>query len=393
MADQNTPEITVKIDGATAILTDSGESQETRGGPGILSVSVDLRLDNPDMFSVVYDMMKLENPNLLDSFKPGSPVEIQLGLEKAGVLCKGEICYIEPSFDVEEGYRTTVSGYHKLHRLTRGQRSKTWGDGLKPQIVPTTPASDIINNSKAQEGGTSDSLSAGELGSSDLKLEYVPQLNMSDFEFLRALGANLEFKADPEEDAQVKFSKIDPSKEPVMNLARDRANATEGSKSLILHAAFRLSTVQQYAAVEVRSWDPVKKKNIVAKVTSSTYSFDGEKGYATTGTALYKSGSTGRKYVVCDQPVTSMAEAKVLAQSLFDQFSMDFLTGEAVVQGNPKLLPGETIEFTGFGKAYSGKYLITAATHMYTPEEGYRTTIAFARNTKGRGGGGGRSPG
>ncbi|MSP91581.1 MAG: phage late control D family protein [Myxococcales bacterium] len=381
--DKQSPEVTVKIKGNTAIATDSGEKLETRGGPGILSVTVDLRLDNPDMFSVEYDMMKLEKPNLLDAFEAGTEVEIQLGLAESGVLCKGEICYIEPSFDVEEGYRTTISGYHKLHRLTRGQRSKTWGEGLKPDVVPTTPASDVINDSKAHVGGKSDSLSMGEVGSTDLKLEYVPQLNMSDFEFLRALGANLEFKADPDQAAQVKFSKVDPSKGPVMSLARDRADATAGEDSLILHTQFRLSTVQQYAAVEVRGWDPVKKKNIVAKVTSSTYMFDGTKGWEVAGTALYKSGSTGRKYVVMDQPVSSQAEAKALAQSLFDQFSMDFLTGEAVVKGNPKLLPGETIEFTGFGKAYSGKYLITAATHTYRPDEGYRTTIAFSRNSKG----------
>jgi hypothetical protein len=78
------------------------------------------------------------------------------------------------------------------------------------------------------------------------------------------------------------------------------------------------------------------------------------------------------------------AEAQALAQSLFDQFSMDFLTGEVTMDGNPKAVPGKTIQFDGFGKAFSGKYLITAATHTYRTEEGYRTTIAFARNVKGK---------
>jgi phage protein D len=384
--DKHAPSIQVKIGGATSIATDGGGDQlETRGGPGIISATVDLRLDNPDMFTVEYDMMKLEKVQLLDSFKPGAEVEISMGLEDIQVLCTGEISYIEPVFDVETGYRTIISGYHKLHRLTRGQRSKTWGDGLAENQVPTNAVKDVINNSKAQEGGkTSDQLHAAKFASSDLKLKYIPQLNMSDFEFLRAIGANLEYKADPSGSKDVKFIKADAAGEPVMKLARDRAVAGDEDGSLILHAAFRLSTVQQYAAVEVRGWDPAKKKNIVQKVTSSTYNFDGTKGHSDTGTALYGSGSTGRKYVVVDQAVSSTEEAKSLAQSLFDQFSMDFLTGEVTIKGNPKCIPGKTIEFTDFGKSFSGKYLITAATHSYRPDEGYRTTIAFARNAKGK---------
>ena len=243
----------------------------------------------------------------------------------------------------------------------------------------------MIGQSQSQVGKQQDGLAASKVDASQVKLKYIPQLNMSDFEFLRAIGASLELKADPEGDTKVNFAKADPKGEPVMKIARDRAVAGDEEGSLILHAAFRLSTVQQYAAVEVRGWDPEKKKNIVQKVTSSTYDFgEGSKGHAETGTALYKSASAGRKYVVMDQAVSTTEEAKALAQALFDQFSMDFLTGEVTLKGNPKLLPGKTIEFTDFGKNFSGKYLITSATHTYRPEEGYRTTVAFARNAKGK---------
>ncbi|MFZ4579162.1 MAG: phage late control D family protein [Myxococcota bacterium] len=382
--DKNTPTINVKIAGNTKIATDSGDKLETRGGSGILSVTVDLRLDNPDMFSVEYDMMKLESLNLIDSFKPGDTVEISLGLTEESVLCEGEIAYIEPSFDVDAGYRTTISGYHKLHRLTRGQRSRVWGDGLAAETAPTTAVQQVLNESKASVGGASDSISAGEVTAAQVKLNYIPQLNMSDFEFLRAIGANLEYKADRKDGQAVKFTKPNPKSEAVAKLSRDRADPSAGEDSLILSANFRLSTVQQYAAVEVRGWDPIKKKAIVEKVTSSTYVFDESvKGHQDTGKGLYNSASAGRKYTVVDQPVESAAEAKQIAQALFDQFSMDFLTGEAVIKGDPKLIPGATVEFVGFGKAFSGKYLITSATHSYRPEEGYRTAIAYARNAKG----------
>jgi hypothetical protein len=383
--DKNVASLTVKLGGSTSIDTDGGDALETRAGDGIVSVSVDLRLDQPDMFSVEYDMMKLEKLNLIDAFKPGTEVEIGLGLDKQETLLHGEVVYIEPSFDVELGYHTTISGYHKIHRLTRGQRSKTWGDGLKAQVSPTTPIKDVINNSKANEGGkTSDKMTAGEVGSTDVKHHYVPQLNISDFAFLQGVGASLEMKAGDDGATKVTFRKPDPASAPVLKIARERSGqGGQGEAGSFLHLNFRLSTVQQYAAVEVRSWDFVTKKNIVAKVTSSTYNFDGTKGKEDTGKGLYGSGSTGRKYVVVDQPVSTKAEAQALAQALFDQFSMDFLTGEVTLDGNPKAVPGKTIEFEGFGKSFSGKYLITSATHTYRPEEGYRTTLAFSRNVKG----------
>ncbi len=383
--DANVASMTVKLGGSTSIPTDTGKSIETRAGEGIVSITVDLRLDQPDMFSVEYDMMELEKLNLIDSFKPGAEVEISLGLEKQSTLLYGEVAYIEPSFDVEHGYHTTISGYHKVHRLTRGQRSKTWGDGLQPSISPTTPVKDVINNSKASEGGkTGDKMTAGDVGSSSVKHHYVPQLNVSDFEFLQAIGASLEMKAGDSGATQITFRKPEASGAAVVKIARERSGqGGEGSAGSFLHLNFRLSTVQQYAAVEVRSWDFVTKKNIVAKVTSSTYAFDGTKGHADTGTALYNSGSIGRKYIVVDQPVNTKAEAQALAQALFDQFSMDFLTGEVTIEGDPKALPGKVIEFEGFGKAFSGKFLITSATHTYRPDEGYKTTIAFSRNAKG----------
>lgn len=379
--DAQVPSLTVKIDGSTSIATDQGENLETRGGEGIISITVDLRLDSPDMFTVEYDMLALAKLNLIDSFKPGAEVEISLGFEDQAVLCIGEVHYIEPSFDVDVGYRTTLSGYHKLHRLTRGQRSKTWGEGIEDSESSPNTVSQVLSDSKANVGGGEDKLSADEMGQAEVKHRYIPQLNASDFEFLTALGAELEYKADSDQADKVKFTQPDPSSEPVVTLQRERGDQGEGgNSSLILHAGFRMSTVQQYAKVEVRSWDPWKKKNIVGVAESSKYSFDGKTGKDATGEALYGSAGSGRKYVVVDQPVNTKEEADALAQAIFDQHSMDFVTGEVAIEGNPKVLPGTTVKFEGFGAVFSGVYLVTSATHTFRPEEGYRTAIGFARN-------------
>lgn len=383
MPDRYAPQLLIKIDGDTKLKADTGATFDLRLGEGVLAATVDLRLDNPDMFTIEFNMKKFEKFALLDAFKPGSEVSIAMGLTTdAAELCVGEIAYIEPSFDSELGYRTTISGYHKLHRLTRGQRSKTWGDGLQANQAPTTAVKQVIDGSKSQEGGTSDALSAGKLSSTSVKHEYIPQLNVSDFEFLRAIGSSIEFKADPTGKKEVQFIKPDAKATPVAKFSWDRPQQGDQTGGLVLSAQLRQSTVQQYAAVEVRSWDFKKKKNIVATVNSSTYAFSGEGGAKAAGKALYGSASSGRKYVVVDQPVNSQEEAESLAQALFDQFSMDFMTGELTVQGNPKLVPGKTVELVGFGKAFTGIYLVTSATHAYRASEGYRTTIAVSRNAK-----------
>ncbi len=384
MPDRHAPQLLIKIDGSYSLKTDTGETFDLRNGTAILGAHVDLRLDNPDMFTVEFNMKKFAKFALLDAFKPGAEVSISMGLTDAAVeLCVGEIAYIEPSFDADLGFRTTISGYHKLHRLTRGQRSKTWGDGLQATQTPTTAVKQVIDDSKSQQGGASDSLSTGKLSSTTVKHDYIPQLNVSDFEFLRAIGASLEFKADPTGNKDVQFIKPDAKATPVSKLSWERPQPGDKTGGLVLAVQLRLSTVQQYSAVEVRSWDFKTKKNIVGIVKSSTYAFTGEAGAEMAGKALYGSASSGRKYVVVDQPVNSKEEAQALAQALFDQFSMDLLTGELTVQGDPKLLPGKTVELVGFGKAYTGVYLITAATHTYRPSEGYRTTISVSRNVKG----------
>jgi hypothetical protein len=160
--DNHTPEVEVKLKGQTKIDTDSGESLDTRGGKGILSVHVDLRLDSPDMFSVEYDMMALEKLNLIDAFEVGTEVSIALGLEEKATIATGEIAYVEPSFDVDAGFRTTITGYHKSHRLTRGQSSKTWGDGVESNQQASTQVQDVVNKAAATAGGkTSDGFSIG----------------------------------------------------------------------------------------------------------------------------------------------------------------------------------------------------------------------------------------
>jgi len=383
--DERTPQINVKIKGSTEIQGDAG-SIDTRGGVQILSVMIDLRMDTPDMFVVEYDMMDLEKIALLDKVEEGAEVEIQMGFEQPTTVMMGEVSYIEPAFDSVTGNRISIVGYDKSHRLTRGQTSRTWppdgGKGNGANVTTSVIANKVINDAAANVGGKkSHGLTPGKVQASPTKYRYVAQYNVNDYQFLKQIGAEASQRqgTSAQTAGEVSFAKPTPAGNAVATLCRERLEGT--NPTLVENVRIRLSTAKQYASVEVRSWDPDKKEIIVGKAQKPTLSFGGSAGHEATGKAFYNSASSGRKYVVLDQPVTSKDEADAVAQSVFDQLAMDFLTGEATFNGVPEVRPGAMVELKGYGTRYSGKYLVTAATHTFRPDEGYKTTIAFARNS------------
>ena len=61
---------------------------------------------------------------------------------------------------------------------------------------------------------------------------------------------------------------------------------------------------------------------------------------------------------------------------------MEFVTGEAEIEGEPSLAPGDIIEFKEYGERYNGKYLVTSVQHIFIPEVlPYVCRIEFQRNS------------
>jgi phage protein D len=185
-----------------------------------------------------------------------------------------------------------------------------------------------------------------------------------------------------QDDKKISFYKVDTKQQAVFYLCREKFEQGKESQSrLIKEARFSLSTVRQYKRVEVRGWDPKKKKNIVGFAEESDYDFGGTPGWKATGKALYGSDADGKVFTVVDHPVESKEEADAIAKAIFNQLSLDFITGEVDIEGEPEVVPGNIIELCQFGERFSGKYLITGLTHIVSPSgEGYRTRINFVSN-------------
>ncbi|MBM4386099.1 MAG: hypothetical protein FJ088_00070 [Deltaproteobacteria bacterium] len=372
----------VKIDGKTVIQGDTGGSLQTKDGWYVEYVSVDKKIDCPDMFTLDFQMSSGAKIQLLDEIREGKPIEILVGYDTEKTIFKGEISYIEPNFRNKGKSTVTISGYDRSHRLTRGTVSRTWGDGVEKQDLYQNVVKDVITKS-SEFTGTSDGLSPEKVESMQAKFTYLPQMNVSDYMLLKTLGTSADKKTDAsteEDDKKVSFKKIDLSGRAVITLCREKP---EGDNAVLINECkFLLSTVKQYKRVEVRGWDPKTKKNIVGVAEESDYSFGGTEGWKATGKALYGKESAGKVFTVVDHPVESKEEADAIAKAIFNQLSLDFITGEANFKGNPEITAGDIVECKGFGERFGGKYLIASCTHVLAPQaKGYSVYVKLVRNS------------
>ncbi|MGB0588999.1 MAG: phage late control D family protein [Myxococcota bacterium] len=382
MSNPNDLTVDVKFDGKTKL-----GSFELKDGDHIHRIEVDDRLESPTAFSVTLkagdvSASSSKTFDVLDHIKLGLEVEIKLGYEKESTVCKGEVSRVEPEFH-QSGNLVRISGYDIVHRLTRGTNSRVWGDGHKAKIKVGDVAKDVIKDSKAREGGTGDSLS-GKTDPGDNKHTYIAQYEMSDYQFLRGLGVgtSLAFDAKASESSKkLEFKKIDLSGSPKVTICRENKDPVKAKLSQ--GADFTLSSVQQVAKVEVRGWDPVKKKAILGSSKSVSSSIDGKSGPKHAGKAHYGSASTGRVLTVVDCPVSSKAEADEIAGSIFDGLATEFCTADVVIEGTSEVCAGDVVELKQFGKFYDGKYLVNSALHtVYAGEvRPYTTRLGLVRNS------------
>lgn len=363
----------LKLDGQTAIQASSGQGggggAEAQGHWFLESVQVDRQHDCPDMFTVELDIRSGAEIQVLDDLKEGQEVEILMGpMGQEKPVFKGEIHYIEPHFRHRGKSTVSVGGYDKTHRLTRGTTSRTWGDGIQSQDLKASAMQDVIDKAGSSTGA-SDGLSADQVKKSKgPKAAYVPQLNVSDYQMLRAMQTDLDA-------TQVAGN-------PVVVLVRDAAHSQD---EVVVHEArFSLSTVSQVSKVEVRGWDPKAKKAIVGTATAPDHTFGGTPGHEATGKALYGNASTGKVLTIVDRPVDSKEEAESIAKAIFDKLAMDFVTGEVDFHGDPRIKPGDLVELKQFGTRFSGKYLVRRVTHLMMPRSlPFTTRIQIARSDIG----------
>ncbi|MCJ7738731.1 MAG: VgrG-related protein [Anaerolineae bacterium] len=336
----------------------------------LIEVVVDTNLYLPAMFSITLNDDFDDNLKLVyadsDTFKIGAEVKIEVETDeipeesspvKATVFV-GEITAIEPVFESSGVPLFRIRGYDRLHWLTRGRKTRTFGDanptgsGIADQQIINT----IVGETKGLTSAEVDTS-----GLSSLKYPYLLQYNQTDLEFLWSRARLLGYQVYVEEK-KLYFQKADAHR------------GSDSDKPAKLYWPLNLSSFEPRQSVMyqvdeaiVKGWDPNTKAAIEGKATSDSSSLFPKIGLTKRGGAQAKESFDVAQDVGVDTPVYTLDEAKVLAQAKFTAAESVYVQAEGVCrQGDPRLIAGRLVTVDGVGERFSGDYYVSEARHVYS---------------------------
>ena len=314
---------------------------------------IDTSLQLPSMFALSFHdpQLKWVDDALFDL---GKEVEISAksldGTE--GLLIKGEITALEPSFSAAGETMLVVRGYDKSHRLHRGKKTRTFlkqtDSGIAQKI--------------AGEAGLS-----AQVDSTSITYDYVLQNNQTNMEFLATRAERLGYQI-YSADGKLYFKKGDA------NLGTGAEPELKLAESLTSFQPIAAAT-HQSDKMKVLSWDVKAKKAITSQTTPNSSLNQG--GLGKTGGSAAQSAFGTAEAIITDQPVFTTDEAKALAEGLSNDISRDFIQAEGTCAGDPRVKAGNKISIKGVGTRFSGKYFVTSATHIFSTND-YETHFSIS---------------
>jgi phage protein D len=322
---------------------------------------VDMDLDQPDMCTLVLN--NTSDFSYSAKTNQGDTLEVKIGPDSggAGTIFSGEVVGVEPVFDAGGESRVTIRAFNRLHRLTRGRKSRTF---------EKMTAKDIVSKVASDHG-----LSPKITGDVNIKHDHVYQANLTDFELLLRLGARIDYEVFVE-DKSLYFRKRDVGQDSGIKIEMDTAKEYALQKF-----APRLSSAGLVQEVNVRSYNPDKKEEILGKATSPASKLGAKDG---PGAAESPFGKVF--YYDVDVPLKSVEEANAMAKAKLEELSLNYIVGDGVLFGHPKIKAGIVVNIDCKDERFNGKYYITGCSHRYTHEHkgggkgGYLTAFKVRRN-------------
>jgi phage protein D/phage baseplate assembly protein gpV len=347
----------------------------------LVSWVVDDSVSVPDMFVLTF---RDPERTLIERSKAkvGSKVAVSLiseatpGGEK---LVSGEITAIEADLD-PLGTRTILRGFDESHRLFRGRVTQTYASVTYADVVKQV----------AQRAG----IETGKIDSTSTVHEHVGQGNVSDWQFLRHLAAEVGYEV-AVVDGKLEFrnpAQSDKAPKPGNNLAtQDPLQLVFGSNLLRLHAT--VTSAEQVKEVSVRGWDPERKEAVVGQAPVET---NGAKNSTTPAELAGKFGGD-KRWVGTSVPHRTQAQVDVAAKAAATELAGAYAELDGTARGNPKLRAGTAVSLGRVGEPFDGRYVLTSTRHAYDADNGYTTSFTVSgrreRSLFGLAGGGGAQDG
>ncbi len=288
--------------------------------------------------------------------KIGSKVKISVlsdaspGPEK---LLDGEVTALEGEFHAGVSL-TIVRGYDQSHRLFRGRVTESYLNMTYADI--------------AKKVGWRRSLTIGTVDSTSPTYPHVSQSNESDWSFLSRLAGEVGFELTVE-DGKLNFRK--PSESD--GAPSDRDLTSDDPLALmpganLLYVRTIVTAAEQVKDVEVRGWDPRRKR--VVKSTAPTKTDAAKNGSSSAAVAAV---FPGPPLVSTGMLLATERAAETAAKALADRVAASQTELEGQARGNPKLKAGSAIRLGQMGQPFDGRYVLTTTRHTYDADEGYVT--------------------
>lgn len=313
-------------------------SAELAESDGVISdISVDTTLEGANRFSFTvnegYDHERRQFSGLCwDRSSTGLEVEISMGYgNRLELMFVGRIHSVRPNFRREGGPTVQIGGYGPLNDMMRGTHSASWENMTD---------SDVVNDITDEYGFRDRHVDR----TRPVRGEIV-QNGQSDYEFLTELAARNGFELFARGD-------VFHFRKPKLDIV-PRTSLRYGES--LLSFTPELNSVNQVGTVEVRSWDPKRKEEIVGTAGSDAIGADGSKQ-------------------VLQLPVESREEAERIAEATRDRIAEGVITGSGETLGIPEIRAGETIRLSGLGPEFTRTYYVINAKHGIG-SSGYTTSF------------------
>jgi phage protein D len=341
--DRLVPDVLIKVNGAplSKKLREAMHTVEVHQSLKVADMAV-LTFDNPG--NIVSDANEVNC---------GNEVEVELGyLGGRTALFKGEIISLEPNWPVNQSPSCVVRAYDKMHAMRRGRKQRTFTE---------QKVSDIVSSIASEEGLTP------EVEDTAVVAKYILQNNQSNVEILRELARRYQ--------CEIKVDGVNKK----LILRKPKSDQGEG-KTLawgkdLKSFYVKMSVANVASKVEVKTWDVAQKQTVVSTVETQHGSLDVSPSILD----LAKKFGEAKKQIT-NRPTSDPGEAKAMAASALNEGAMDGVTARATCMGDTELAAGEVVKLDGLGKSWTGKYYITASTHLYHRASGYSTEIELGRN-------------
>lgn len=326
-------------------------------------LTIDDHLNLPDKLTIVIRDPSREG---LDKSHAKIGARIEVGVVSTGrgatdgdVLFKGEITGLEADYD-QSGQRVVIRAYDQSHRMHRGRHTEAYL-GQSDSDIATKLAQ-------------RNQLDLGTIDSSGVVHDHVSQVNLTDWEFIKARAAEIGFEAGVS-DGKFFFRRIQVNQGAPGPGDLDATGAlqmTFGADLLEFHP--RVSAAAQVKDVEARGWSYKEKRAVIGRATT-----DAENAGPSIPDKPADSASKfpTKKFVITDRVLATDSEVDLAAKGAARQISSAIAEADGVARGNGRLRAGAAIAVAAVADPFKGTWTVTGSRHVFD-QQGYRTFFSVA---------------